>query len=317
MTAPHERLATPAHARLAEHRRDQSWLDARWSDPTTRVLVLAGAQVQRRPEGGVAWSRPDELGQVGPAEDVQGERVLLGETGGRTWFAVLLPDPAPEAEGWFSLRALLMEVVDALAAPDADDAVPGPVLMHAIGMAEWRRATRFCPRCSSPLRLVKGGHEMRCEAHDHPQFPRMDPAVIMLISHGEPGSAEEKALLGHQSVWPEGRYSTLAGFCEPGETMEDAVRREVHEEAGVHVGQVDYFGNQPWPLPQSLMLGFTGRATTTEVALLDEELTDARWFTRAELLEHTQAGTVVLPQGLSISRSLIEAWYGGELPGSW
>jgi NAD+ diphosphatase len=118
-------------------------------------------------------------------------------------------------------------------------------------------------------------------------------------------------------VWPEGRYSTLAGFCEPGETLEDAVRREVLEESGIRVGAVEYFGNQPWPLPASLMLGFVGRATSTDIAVDHDELEDARWFTRAEMKELAQQGTLLLPRGVSISRSLVEHWYGGELPGSW
>ena len=103
----------------------------------------------------------------------------------------------------------------------------------------------------------------------------------MVVAAGEPGSEEEQCLLGRQSAWPEGRYSTLAGFCEPGETLEDAVRREVAEEVGIRVGEVEYFGNQPWPLPASLMLGFIARAETTEVEVDGEEIEDARWFTRA------------------------------------
>ena len=139
----------------------------------------------------------------------------------------------------------------------------------------------------------------------------------MVVAAGEPGSDEERCLLGRQSAWPEGRYSTLAGFCEPGETLEDAVRREVAEEVGVLVGEVEYFGNQPWPLPASLMLGFIGRAETTEIEVDGEEIEDARWFTRAEMKEQAEAGTLVLPGGVSICRSLVEHWYGGPLPGHW
>jgi NAD+ diphosphatase len=139
----------------------------------------------------------------------------------------------------------------------------------------------------------------------------------MLITDGEPGSPEERCLLGRQPAWPRGRYSTLAGFCEPGESLEDAVRREVAEETGVVVGEVTYFGNQPWPLPASLMLGFTGRASSADIVCDLDEIEDARWFTRAELRAGAESGDLVLPGGVSISRSLIEAWYGGRLPGSW
>ncbi len=200
----------------------------------------------------------------------------------------------------------------------ADDALAyAPLVFHALGLAEWLFVTRFCPRCAGELEPRRSGHELVCTQCGKPQFPRTDPAVIMVVTSGEPGSDDERCLLGRQAIWPEGRFSTLAGFCEPGETLEDAVRREVLEETGVHVGAVDYFGNQPWPLPASLMLGFVARAESTAIEVDREELEDARWFTRAEMREQAEAGSLVLPGGVSISRSLIEHWYGGPLPGQW
>jgi NAD+ diphosphatase len=139
----------------------------------------------------------------------------------------------------------------------------------------------------------------------------------MAITHGESGTEDEALLLGRQDAWPAGRYSTLAGFLEPGETLEDAVRREVFEEVGVRVGEVTYFGNQPWPLPASLMLGFLGRAETRDITVDGSEIQDARWFTRAQMRSESERGDLVLPGGVSISRSLVEHWYGGPLPGSW
>jgi NAD+ diphosphatase len=139
----------------------------------------------------------------------------------------------------------------------------------------------------------------------------------MAITYGDPGADDEQLLLGRQESWPAGRYSTLAGFLEPGETLEDAVRREVWEEVGVRVGEVTYFGNQPWPLPASLMLGFVGRAESSEIVVDGKEIEDARWFTRAEMRTGAEAGDLVLPGGVSISRSLVEHWFGGPLPGSW
>jgi NAD+ diphosphatase len=161
------------------------------------------------------------------------------------------------------------------------------------------------------------GAELVCTRCGKAQFPRTDPAVIMAITAGELGADDEALLLGRQSAWPEGRYSTLAGFLEPGETLEDAVRREVWEEVGVRVGEVTYFGNQPWPLPASLMLGFLGRATSYDIYVDGREIESARWFTRAQMREGATAGDLVLPGGVSISRSLVEHWYGGPLPGSW
>ncbi|MFT4083132.1 MAG: NAD(+) diphosphatase [Nocardioides sp.] len=296
----HQRLASAPHHRASLHRTDQEWLDARWAEPATRVLVVAGNRVEpAHDRPGVVWRSADRA----PA----GTRVFLGERDGAAAFAVLTGRERA-GEGWVDLRGLF----PALLHDNAD----ASLLFHAIGIAEWHRATRFCPRCGEPLAARAGGHELVC-GNGHPSFPRSDPAVIMLITDGEPGSERERCLLGHDARWPGPRFSTLAGFCEPGETLEDAVRREVAEETSVVVGEVSYFGNQPWPLPASLMLGFTGRAVDAHIAVDEVEVVEARWFTRAELHDQAAAGEVMLPSGVSISRALIESWYGGELPGSW
>ena len=303
MTYPHLELLTDPHDRAALRRNDDAWLDERWADPQTRVLVVSGTRV-RPVEGTLEW--------VSPAEAPSGTRVLLGEYGQATWFAVVT-HPAlakAEPESWFPLRGLLTVL--------AGDAVEqAPLVFHALGIAEWMWVTRHCPRCGGVLEPRAAGHELRCVDCRRPQFPRTDPAVIMVVQSGEPGSAGERCLLGRQANWPEGRYSTLAGFCEPGESLEDAVRREVAEEVGVVVGEVDYFGNQPWPLPASLMVGFVASALTTEIVVDEHEIEAARWFTRAEMKAEAEAGTLVLPSGVSISRSLVEHWYGAPLPGTW
>lgn len=303
VTYPHLELAAMPHDRVGLRRKDDEWLAERWDDPATRVLVVSGTRVRPR-DGAIEW--------VAPADAPDGVRLLLGERDGRTWFAVVAPPDAATAapDEWFPLRGLLPFLGGAAVRW-------APLVFHALGLAEWLWVTRFCPRCGGHLEARAAGHELACADCGRSQFPRSDPAVIMVVAHGEPGSADERCLLGRQSVWPAGRFSTLAGFCEPGETLEDAVRREVAEETGVVVGQVDYFGNQPWPLPSSLMLGFIGRAETTEIVVDDDEIDDARWFTRAEMREQAEAGTLVLPGGVSISRSLIEHWYGAQLPGQW
>lgn len=303
MDFAHLRLAADPHDRAGLRRHDEEWLEQRWADPGTRVLVVSGTRV--RPEHGrLVWVPPDHA--------PPGRRLLLGDRGGRTWFAVVVPPDLARSEPgeWFPLRGLLPHLTGE-AMPEA------PLVFHALGLAEWLWATRFCPRCGGGLEVRAAGHELRCTGCGRSQFPRTDPAVIMLVTAGEPGAPDEACLLGRQAVWPAGRYSTLAGFCEPGETLEDAVRREVAEETGVRVGRVDYFGNQPWPLPASLMLGFHGRAESTEIVVDEHEIEDARWFTRAEVREQAEAGSLVLPGGVSISRSLVEHWYGGPLPGSW
>jgi NAD+ diphosphatase len=300
-------MAAGAHDRIAVRRADDAWIEARWADPETRVLVVAGTRV-RPVDGAVEW--------VAPGHAPDGLRVLLGERDGRAWFAVIAPAEGAKVEdGWFPLRGLLPRLAgadsDGVALPEA------PLVFHALGLAEWLFVTKFCPRCGGTLEPRKAGHELTCTQCGRTQFPRTDPAVIMIVASGEPGAEDERCLLGRQAVWPEGRFSTLAGFCEPGETLEDAVRREVFEETGVVVGDVEYFGNQPWPLPASLMLGFIGRATSEDIDVDQDEIEEARWFTRAEMRVEAEAGTLVLPGGVSISRSLVEHWYGGPLPGQW
>ena len=296
---PHVALSAHAHNRMGLRRTDEAWLTERMSDPATRVLVVAGNRL--RPAGGaVPWISPHDV--------PDGMLVLLGERDGVVHLAVVVaPEDAPgEPEEWVPLRSVLTHLAE-------DDPDQAPLLMHAIGLAEWHHATRFCPRCGGALVSRAAGHELRCTQCDRAQFPRTDPAVIMAITHGE--GDDEALLLGRNSAWPVGRWSTLAGFCEPGETLEDAVRREVHEEVGVTVGEVTYFGSQPWPLPASLMLGFTGRALTTDIDVDGAEIEEARWWTRAELEAAGRSGELVVPRGISISSSLIETWFGRPLDG--
>jgi NAD+ diphosphatase len=309
VTFPHLELAADPHDRAGERRTDQTWLDEAWASPETRVLVLAGNRL-RPVEGAVSWVSSTEADRTG-----EGTRVLLGERDGRAWFAHVVDAGQVEragegAEEWVGIR----EVLPHLAGAGVEQA---PLVFHAIGLAEWLFATRFCPRCGGRLEPRLAGHELECVECHRRQFPRVDPAVIMAVTYGEAGAPDEELLLGRQEAWPAGRYSTLAGFLEPGETLEDAVRREVAEETGVVVGEVTYFGNQPWPLPSSLMLGFHAKATSRDIRVDGLELQDARWFTRDLMRQETGAGTLVLPGGVSISRSLVEDWFGGPLPGSW
>ena len=284
-----------AHDRIGDRRTDEAWLAEVWAEPATKVLVIAGTRIGLV-DGAIPW--------VPTADAPEGTKVLLGDHDGVVHFAVIV-DGSQAGEDWMPLRGLVLVLTE-------DDA---PLVVHAMGIAEWLWATRHCIRCGGIYEIQHLGHVLRCTDCGREEFPRTDPAVIMVVTDGE--HPNDRCLLGRHPSWPPGRYSTLAGFVEPGESIEQAVRREVHEESGIHVTDVEYFGSQPWPLPRSLMIGCIGKASSTEISVDGEEIEDARWFTRQQMKDEAEAGTLVLPGGISISRSLVEHWYGEALPGQW
>ncbi len=190
----------------------------------------------------------------------------------------------------------------------------GALLAYARGMVYWHNRHRFCGVCGKPTQSEDAGHVRRCSdsACETAHFPRTDPAVIMLVTHDGPEG--ERCLLGRQPSWQPGQFSSLAGFVEPGESLESAVAREVYEEARIHVTDVTYRESQPWPFPSSLMLGFRARALDTEIDTSEDELEEARWFTRDELIEHyrRQESIGVLSSSDSIARKLINDWLAGQ-----
>ena len=195
---------------------------------------------------------------------------------------------------------------------DARDAVldvedPAGVL-PALGFAQWRSRTRFCPRCGTRLVPRPDGRALHCGRCDRLHFPRLEPAVIMRVT-----DEDDRILLGRQPTWPRRRFSVFAGFVDPGESVEQAVRREIAEEVGVRVGDVSYFGSQPWPFPASLMLGYGARAETTELRLVDDEIAEAEWFDRAGLRDAMADGRVFVPPPVSIAHRMIRAWLGSDL----
>jgi NAD+ diphosphatase len=190
----------------------------------------------------------------------------------------------------------------------------GALLAYARGMVYWQEHSRFCTRCSAALISKQGGHVRHCnnEACGHDEFPRTDPAVIMLVAHMPTDDTPARCLLGRAPAWPEGVYSTLAGFVEPGESLEQAVMREVQEETAVLTTDVSYIASQPWPFPRSIMLGFQALATSIEITCDPRELADARWFTREQLASFGNWGderyAQQLPRPDSIARYLINRW---------
>ena len=299
-TAPNH-LAGRYLERLASLRKSELQLRAALEDPTTLFVPVWRAQSLIAQQSG-SFSAQFVSGLTHFGTQDTSELILLGEFRGRLCFAIELPateSPGLEPSGEFTdLRGVAGELMH-------DEA---GVLAYARAMILWRERHRFCGRCGAPTRPTEAGHVRKCSNDEcgTQQFPRIDPAVIVLVTDGE------RALLGRQASWPPGRYSTIAGFVEPGESLEDAVAREVHEETGVEIDAVDYHSSQPWPFPSSLMLGFTARASRTEIRRIDDELEDARWLTR----EQIAAGEVALPTTHSISFRLIEDWYdaGSAIP---
>jgi NAD+ diphosphatase len=293
-------LARSATDRLAERRSDAGWLDKVWADPATRVMVVGGGKTLATESG---------LWLTSPQDAPAGPRYLLGaDDEGTVYLAVDVPDVeslegAPSAGGDPSgLRELGSRLPDREAG----------LVVLAIALSNWHATHVRCPRCGAPTTVQMAGFVRRCTEDGSEHYPRTDPAVIMLVTDA-PG---ERALLGSSPRWPGQRYSTLAGFVEPGESAESAVVREVREESGVHVEAVAYMGSQPWPFPSSLMLGFTARATadSPEPSADGAELADVRWFSRSGLAEQIVSGAIRIPPGISIARRLVEHWYGGDLP---
>jgi len=288
--------------RAGHRRRDPAWLAERLAHPESRFVAVWRSQSLIE---GLSGGAPEAvLLRREALVAVEGEPILLGLREERAFFALDLSAREAPLEAIRSPREPPIEFADLrrvgplLARPD------GALLAYARGIVHWHGRHRFCGVCGSPTRSEEGGHVRRCtdSACNAQHFPRTDPAVIMLVTDGD------RALLGRQKIWPKGQHSTLAGFVEPGESLEEAVAREVKEETGIVVEDVAYHSSQPWPFPSSIMLGFTARAATTEIDLDPEELESARWFERAYILAHPEDNEFRLPRRDSIARRLIEDW---------
>jgi len=286
-------LARSSVDRAAHLRADEAALEKQWADPRARVIRVHDGTA-------AVTGDPPRLAFEAPARREDAERFFLGIDDGVPYFAI--PGAFDLAAG--ERAAELRQVGALLSDRDAG------LFVHALALANWHATHRHCPRCGAPTRSSAGGHVRVCVRDGSEHYPRTDPAVIMLVL-----DPDERALLGRQPSWPERRFSTLAGFVEPGESVEHAVAREVREEVGVDVTGLEYAGSQPWPFPASLMLAFRARATGTALRLDEQEIVEARWFTRDELAAAVRLGQVLLPSPVSVARRLIEGWYGATLPG--
>jgi NAD+ diphosphatase len=266
-------------------RKRPEWLAERRADPRARAVLMS--------ERGI-WIDGSRLLLAPPSDDA----VFLGLASGAPLFADDVRDSEPAEGHPAGLREAAAEL------PAREAALAG----YAGSLLAWHRRHRFCANCGTPTEQRDGGHERHCSACDAHHFPRTDPVVIVRVT-----DADDRLLLGRQERWADGRFSLLAGYVEPGETLEEAVRREVLEESGVALGDVSYLASQPWPFPSSLMLGFSALATAGgDPAPGDGELEEVRWFEREEVERAARGeGELALSPRYSIARRLIDAWLEG------
>ncbi len=289
--------------RASARRIDEAWLQARLADPASRALAFwNGAPLVTTAEGGVRLVRlPADLALR--LADAEQDLLFLGNEDDHAVFAVDLGGPADPAEGplhGFGRFRGLREATPLLAAAEAAQAAT------ARAVFEWRRRHRFCAQCGQPTLVVDGGWRRQCPACSAEHFPRTDPVVIMLPIF------QDRCLLGRQASWDEGRYSALAGFMEPGESIEEACAREVAEEAGLEVTAVRYHSSQPWPYPSNLMIGLFAEVSHDRAAPDQTELEAARWFdkSQARALLAGEIEGLSAPPRFAIAHTLLRAWCG-------
>lgn len=288
--------AAPAWDLAAQRRGDSDWVDEQWQSTEARVVLFRDGLVAVGPDGRPLWLPSSGLPRR-PAT-----WAFLGlDAQGSPRFAGIAPDGVggvPEVADWLSVRNV-----------PTSDAV---ALLAAAALMNWHSSHEHCPRCGTRTAVAESGWQRVCSADGSRHFPRVDPAVIMLVHDGH-----GRALLGRQRRWPDGWFSTLAGFVEPGESLEAAVAREVAEEVGLQVVASEYLASQAWPFPNSLMVGFHARVEYGQPVPDGDEIGEAVWVSRESLQRDCAAGRIMLPPGLSISRWLIQQWYGAELSGEW
>ena len=288
-------------------RRDDGWLAARAVDPSSRFLVMPGLDVPVTSEGDgqLGWLTHDDVLRLGIRT---GEPVFLGKQDGVAHFAVHVP--AESGAGASIGGDGSMGLVDARSAAGFLSGAETGIVAQARSLLDWHNRHGFCSVCGHRTAMGRGGHVRKCTECGAEHFPRTDPVAIMLVHDGD------RCLLG-QSRGRLSRmrmYSALAGFIDQGESIEEAVAREVREEAGIAVSNIRYHSSQPWPFPSSLMIGCHAEAATTDIDIDDEEMTDVRWFDRKEVIDALEgrSETLTVPQPIAIAHHLIRTWARGE-----
>lgn len=264
-------------------RTDPVRLEQLWTDPSRRVMAVYKAHIAIDPDESFALD----------------DAILLGVAGGEPWFAV-----PGKIDGMQDLRAVAGSLTP----------VERSAALTAVALDNWHATHRRCPRCGEPTVPIRAGWVRQCPQDGSEHFPRTDPAVITLVVDDD-----GRALLGRRAIWPEGWFSTLAGFVEPGENFEQAVAREVAEEAGVQVvpAEVRYRGTQPWPFPCSIMIAFTAHVRPQPTEPDGEEIAETAWFSRDEFRAAAEAGQLRIPPPVSVAYHLIADWYGEAVPHTW
>ncbi len=296
--APNMRYADGQFDRAAEWREDADWLAGRLSESDSRIYPVWRHRFLFQDESTPIVLTPEAAAGLADL----GEVVLLGLMEDTAHFALDISGlPEASLQSHFDTQAQdLRDVADQLSHRTA------ALLAYSRGMAVWHADHQFCGRCGSKTAMERAGHARRCldQTCGRLHFPRTDPAVITLVIDTD----NDRCLLARRATISIPRFSTVAGFVEPGETLEDAVRREVAEEVGVPTGAVMYRASQPWPFPSSLMMGFWARALNSEIRVDGEEIGEAAWFTRRDIDQLLAQDKIVLPPEDSISRRLVEAW---------
>lgn len=295
---PHVFAGSPLD-RLDYRRRDPEWIAARLQDPATRFLPVSKLAPAIRSQDAyeLCWSDGSVLSQKADGSDP----VLLGARGEEILFAVDVTGPDEPAK---ALGLTGVEFPDLRAAAARLSGEDASIAAQARHIVDWHSRHRFCPGCGQPTQARDAGWSRRCPSCSTEHFPRTDPVAIMLVHRGD------RCLLGRQPSWPKPFFSALAGFVEPGETLEETVRREVKEEAGIDVGTVRYHSSQPWPFPASLMMGCMAAATSEAITVDTSELEEAAWFTRDEVRAALRrpTDTLAVPPKMAIAHALLRVW---------
>ena len=302
---PHVYAANPLD-RGERERRDEEWITRMGKNPGSRLLPMndLNVPIAPAPGHGLVWLDPQTLEQLG----ADNEPVFLGLMDGVAHFVVDVTGNGPAVAALQDSGRLIFE--DARAATEYVSGPDSGIIAQARAQLSWHNRHGFCSVCGHPTAIARGGQVRRCPQCDTEHYPRTDPVVITVVHDGE------RCLLGQSRgrLVQMQRYSALAGFMDQGESIEEAVAREVMEEAGIQVGRVQYHSSQPWPFPSSLMIGCHAEAATTDIAFDDEEMADVRWFDREEvrLALEEKSDVLAIPGSIAIAYHLIRSWVNGQ-----